>query len=266
MSILQQRYLPPILGTATLTWIVVGTIWFQNQFCDAASVNNTTVSHSRIEAHQPFYFPVGTAQAIFTSKSFSMFKETVDFLDENTHKKLIIKGLYATQEVSNQVPFKLGLERANAIKSVLLNLGANSNSIETKSEQRNNLFFPNQQLVDGVEFKVVDYEGGRFQALNLFFQKDKYQFEDTAELQKYFQALNDYLSLHPNIKLKITAHQDNTEGAWTSKKRMSFMHLFLAKHEFLPKQFEFEDIKNKKPLYEAGHIKNRRVEIRLIVP
>ncbi len=44
------------------------------------------------------------------------------------------------------------------------------------------------------------------------------------------------------------------------------MQLFLAKQRFLPKQFAFEDVKDKKPLAEAGQIKNRRVEIRLIVP
>ena len=266
MCILSKKYLPPLLGIATLTWIVGGTYWFKSQFCDAPMSNNITVSVSNAATHMPFYFPFGAAQPLFTSRSFTIFKETTNYLHENRNKKLIIKGLYAPQEVPNQAPSKLGLERAEAIKSVLLNLGATSNSIETKSEQRKNLLFSNQQLIDGVEFKIVDYEGGRFQALNLFFQKDKYQFADNEELKKYFHALNDYVNLHPNIKLKITAHQDNTEGAWTSKKRMAFMHLFLESHEFLPKQFEFEDAKSKKPLAENGHIKNRRIEIRLIVP
>lgn len=266
MSILSKKYLPPLLGIATLTWIVGGTYWYKTQFCDVSNTASTTVSISHTGTHLPFYFPFGTAQPIFTKESFSIFKETTNYLNEHSDKTLIIKGLYAPQEVPSQAQSKLGLERAEAIKAVLLNLGSPSNSIETESEQRNNLFFSNQQLFDGVEFKVVDYEGGRFQALNLFFQKDKYQFEDNEELKKYFHALNDYLSLHPNIKLKITAHQDNTEGAWTSKKRMAFMHRVLENHDFLPKQFEFEDVKNKKPLSEVEHIKNRRVEIRLIVP
>ncbi len=266
MSILSKKYLPPLLGIATLTWIVGGTIWFKSQFCDLTNTDETTVSVSNIGKHLPFYFPIGAAQPIFTSQSFSVFKKTTNYLNENSNKKLIIKGLYAPKEVPKQAPSKLGLERAEAIKAVLLNLGASSNSIETKSEERKNLFFSNQHLFDGVEFKIVDYEGGRFQALNLFFQKDKYQFEDNEELKKYFLTLNEYVSLHPNIKLKITAHQDNTEGVWTSKKRMAFMHRFLSNHNFLPKQFEFEDVKNKKPLAENGHIKNRRVEIRLIIP
>lgn len=266
MSILSKKYLPPLLGIATLTWIVGGTYWYKTQFCDVSVTASTTVSISHTRTHLPFYFPFGTAQPIFTKESFSIFKKTTNYLNEHSDKKLIIKGLYTPQEVPNQAPSTLGLERAEAIKSVLLNLGSPNSSIETRTEQRNNLFFSNQQLFDGVEFKVVDYEGGRFQALNLFFQKDKFQFEDNDELKKYFHALNDYMRLHPNIKLKITAHQDNTEGAWTSKKRMAFMHKVLENHNFLPKQFEFEDAKSKILLAENGHIKNRRVEIRLIIP
>lgn len=265
MSILSKKFLPSLLGIATLTWIVGGTFWFKNQFYDKPTTDRTTVPTHNGEFHLPFYFPFGTAQPVFTAESFSLFKKTTDYLNENSSKRLIITGLYAKKEVPNQMAAQLGWQRAEAIRSVLLNLGAASNRIEMKSEERNNVYFSNQQLYDGVEFKVVD-NPGRFEALNLFFQPDKFQFAENDDLKKYFAALNDYVKLHPNVKLKITVHQDDTEGVWSSKKRMAFMHLFLSNHGFLPKQFEFEDLKNKKPLAETGHIKNRRVEIRLIVP
>ena len=261
MSILSKKYLPPLLGIATAAWIVGGTFWFKNQF-----YNEPTVTAQDGVSHLPFYFPFGTAKPVFTSESFSLFKKTTNYLNENNNKRLIIKGLYASKEVSNQMTARLGWQRAEAIKSVLLKVGTASNRIEMKSEQRNNLFFSKQQLYDGVEFKVVDNPEGRFEALNLFYQPNKFQFAENEDLKKYFAALNDYVKIHPNVKLKITAHQDDTEGVWASKKRMAFMQFFLENHRFLPKQFEFEDLKNKKPLAETGHIKNRRLEIRLIVP
>ncbi len=90
MSILSQKYLPPFLGIATLTWIVVGTYWYKNQcWDDATSININTPVNGAV--HLPFYFPVGTAQPIFTSKSFSMFKKTTDYLND-IQKTL---GLYA---------------------------------------------------------------------------------------------------------------------------------------------------------------------------
>ena len=266
MSILSKKYLPPFLGIATLTWIVGGTFWYNSQFCNEPVPNSTAVAIKNTGTHLPFYFPFGESQPVYTGESFLLFKETADFLNDNRDKTLVVKGLSTPKETQNHLSSNLGLARAGAIKTVLLNLGALPNSIEIKSEQRKNLFFVNQQLFDGVEFDMIDNLDGHFQALNLFFQKDKFKFSDNEDLKNYFHALNNYLSFHPNAKLKITAHQDNTEGGIVSKKRLVFIHQYLENHDFLPKQFEFEDVKSAKPLAEVGHIKNRRLEIRLIVP
>ena len=263
MSILFKKFLPPFLGFATLTWIVGGTYWFKNQFCNESIDTNTAVAVNNSGTHLPFYFSVGASQPIFLSESFLQFKETSDYLNDNRDKTLVINGLFASEEAQNP---RLGLERAEAIKSVLLNLGTLSSSLVTKCAQRKNLFFVNQQLFDGVEFKVVDNLDGHFQALNLFFQKNKFQFLLNDDLKEYFHKLNDYMSFHPHLKLKITAHQDNTEGGQLSKKRLAFMRNFLIHYDFSAQQFDFEDKKSHKPLSEEEKIKNRRVEIRLIVP
>jgi outer membrane protein OmpA-like peptidoglycan-associated protein len=259
MSSLSTKFLPPFLGFATLTWIVGGTYWYKNQFCDLPVLTSNIVAVKNTGTHLPFYFPYGESQPVFTSESFLIFKETTDFLNDNRDKTLVINGLSDPKEAFNN----LGLERAKAIKSVLLNLGAIPNSIETKSAQRKNLFFVNKQLIDGVEFNMVDNVEGRFQALNLFFQKDKFQFADNEDLKNYFHTLNQYLSFYPNTQLKITAHRENTEA---SKKRLDFIRHFLESHDFSPKQITFEDVNSEMPLAEVGNIKNRRVEIRLIVP
>ena len=120
MSILSKKFLPPFLGFATLAWIVGGTYWFKNQFCDDAIDTNTAVAVKNSRTHLPFYFPVGASQPIFLSESFLQFKETSDYLNDNRDKTLVINGLFASEEAQNP---RLGLERAEAIKSVLLNLG-----------------------------------------------------------------------------------------------------------------------------------------------
>lgn len=264
MSILSKKYLPHYLGISTLIWIIGGTLWYKSQFCETpvASKNNVVAVKST-GTHLPFYFPFGEAQPIFMAESFLQFKETADYLNDNRDKTLIIRGLYAPQERADS---NLGLQRAQAIKSALLNLGTLPTSIETKSGQRDSLLFVNRQLFDGVEFKVVDNIEGHFQALNLFFKKNKYQFSDNDDLKNYFHALNHYLSFHPNVKLKITAHQDFTEGDSASKKRLAFIKNFLENHDFLPNQIEFEDVKSEIPLAATGQIKNSRVEIRVIIP
>ncbi len=266
MSILSKHLLPPFLGVATLAWVVGGTYWYKNQFCDMPASNAASLTATSTGKHLPFYFPQGDSKPVFTSESFLTFKETTDFLNENRSKILVINGLFAQKEITSSTNAQLGLERAKAIKSVLLNLGAASTSIETKGEQRQNLFFENQQLFDGVEFTMMDNKEGRFQALNLFFQKNKYQFQVNADLKSYFHELNNYLSLHPTAKVKITAHRENTEGGAVSKNRLTFIHNFLENHDFLPEQLDFEDVNSEIPLGKEGYLKNRRIEIRLIVP
>ena len=266
MGILSTKYLPPVLGIATLAWIVGGTMWYKKQFCDVPAETTTESSVVAVKStgtHLPFYFPMGESKPVFMSECFTQFKETVDFLKENRDKTLTIKGLYTIKESADT---NLGYRRADAIKSALLDLGAIPSSIETKSDQRTNLFFVNRQLFDGVEFKVEDNIDGHFQALNLFFNKNKYQFSDNEELKNYFHTLNDYLNFHPNVKLKITAHQDFTEGGKVSKQRLAFMQKFLENHDFVANQLTYEDVKSEIPMAATGGIKNRRVEIRLILP
>jgi hypothetical protein len=264
MGILSKKYLPHLLGIFTLIWVIGGTMWYKSQFCDTPTVpESPIVAVKSVGTHLPFYFPFGEAQPIFTSESFLQFKETTDYLNDNHDKTLVIKGLYSRQERADS---NLGLQRAQAIKSALLNLGALPNSIETKTARRDSLFFVNRQLFDGVEFKVVDNIEGHFQALNLFFKKDKFKFEDNEYLKNYFHALNHYLSFHPNVQVKITAHQDFTEGVAVSKKRLAFIKNFLENRNFAPNQLSFEDIKSTMPLAQTGQIKNSRVEIRVIVP
>ncbi|MBL7816173.1 MAG: hypothetical protein JNL70_14235 [Saprospiraceae bacterium] len=265
MSILSKKYLPPLLGVATLAWIVGGTYWFQVHFCDTTSTTAPLVAAQNTTNHLPFYFPMGDSKPVFMPESFSFFKETADFLNDNRGKKLIVNGLFSSKE-ARTANSRLGLERAESIKKALVDIGTLPKSIETQSTQRNNLFFVNQQLFDGVEFKVEETVEGRFQALNLFFKSNKYQFADSDELKGYFNALHHYLSSHPNVRLKITAHHDNTEGGQVSRKRLAFMRQFLKNYDFLPQYFAFEDLKDTQPFSKTGKLKNRRIEIRLIIP
>jgi hypothetical protein len=266
MSILHTKYLPPFLGLATLTWIVGGTYWYQKQFCEVPATASVALAVKNSGTNLPFYFPIGDSKPVFTSECFVLFKETAAFLNSNQDKILVVKGLTTPQETKRNLSTNLGMARAEAIKSALLTFGALPTSIETKSAQRSNLAVANQQLFDAVEFNMVDNIEGHFQALNLFFQKDKFQFAENDDLKNYFHALNKYMSFHPNLTVKITAHRENTEGVAASKKRLAFIRQFLEKHDFLSKQLAFEDVNSEMPLGEEGHLKNRRVEIRLIVP
>jgi outer membrane protein OmpA-like peptidoglycan-associated protein len=274
MSILSKNHTPIALGIATLVWIFGGTFWF-NQYCCPANAPLSIGATSAIlnsGNHTPFYFSRGESHPVFLSESFKLFKETADFLQTNQDRALVIKGLYSSKELQKQpiaavsealTARDLGIERAESIRTVLLHLGISPDALSVKSVQRDSLFFVNGQLFDGVEFAVVDNIEGRFQALNLFFKKKKYSFKANPELKKYFHDLNHYLSFHPDIRLKITAHADDTEGGQMSRKRLVFIKQFLKDHDFDTDKILFEDLEATAPIDELGSIKNQRIEIRL---
>ncbi len=110
-------------------------------------------------------------------------------------------------------------------------------------------------------------DSASFQALNLFFKKDKFRFAENGELQTYFKDLSAYLQKNPTVKLKIFALRSNTEGAKLSKNRLAFMADFLKSKKLNINQFIFED--KKTPLNTTiadADVKNQRIEIRLSTP
>ena len=106
-----------------------------------------------------------------------------------------------------------------------------------------------------------------FQALNLFFKKDKFRFAENEELHTYFKDLNAYLQQNPMVRLNVAALHAHTEGAKIAKNRLAFMTDFLISKKMNIAQFVFEDKKAlPSEIATDGDAKNQRVEIRLIMP
>jgi hypothetical protein len=127
----------------------------------------------------------------------------------------------------------------------------------------------NSHIVDSVALNLVENPNGHFQALNLFFQKNKFSFAENNELQVYFKDLQSFLQKNPTVKLKIAAFHSNTEGGKISKKRLTFVRDFLKNKNFNRNQFIFENRKTAAPLTtiaDAENIKNQRVEMRIATP
>ena len=69
-----RKFLPFILGIATLLWIVGGTVWFKRHFCDSMALHQsaTTVAikyEASMNVHTtPFFFSLAETQPIFISE------------------------------------------------------------------------------------------------------------------------------------------------------------------------------------------------------
>ena len=107
-----------------------------------------------------------------------------------------------------------------------------------------------------------------FQALNLFFKKNKFRFAENEELKTYFKDLNAYLQRNPTVRLKIAALHSDTEGGEIAKNRLTFITDFLIRKKINVAQIIFEDKKTplNATLADADNLKNQRIEIRLLTP
>lgn len=264
-----RKLLPLILGIASVCWVVGGTVWYKHNFCDApvqqadAPVVAIKEGSATVSRSTPLIFPFADARPTFFSESFLTLKKTADYLKDNVGKALIIKGLYSTKEKTQAPNQDLGLQRAESLKDVLITLGAPNDVISTESFKSDNLHFVNNQLLDGIDYTIIDNPNIQFQALNMFFKTKKYRFAESAELSDYFKKLKQYVEVHPSERIKISAHADNTEGSRLARKRLAFIQSFLNKKEIDLKHFEFE---NKSPRrHKALELPmSQSIQIRLI--
>lgn len=264
-----RKFLPSFMGLATLMWIIGGTFWYHRNYCDAVELQHSASTVAIKEGTQasnyttPFFFPLASIKPVFVSESIPVLKKTTDYLNKNVSKSLVIKGLYSSKEKKLFPQTDLGLHRASAIKDVLTTLGANAETIETISELRNDLHFVNNQLTNGIEFQVIDNLYVSFQALNLYFPHKKFRFKESEELDDYFNRLSKFLIMNPQIRVKITAYDSDTEGGHFSKKRLFYVKSFLENQNFNLNKFHFERKKNTDSFDINNPIKSQRIEIRL---
>jgi DNA-binding LacI/PurR family transcriptional regulator len=95
-----RKQLPLILGIASLIWIIGGTYWYKNRFCDVALepiVTPTTVSQVATfsEPEIPFqalnlYYPKKKFQFKITDDLSAYFNTLKDFLNHNATAKIAI--------------------------------------------------------------------------------------------------------------------------------------------------------------------------------
>jgi hypothetical protein len=276
VSVLTRKILPPFFGIATIGWIIGGTIWFDKQltnnnirvFSQSSSFNSSVITQNSI-LPRPICFNSGSATPIFYSENLAELRNTAEFLIRNNHQSLVLTGLSDKREEAVDKSINLGFARAEAIKTTLTTFGAPNNSLEVKTEQKDNLIDAQNKVCNVVKMAYVNNSDNRFQALNLFFKPNKYRFAETSELQKYFSDLRNFLLKNPTVKLNIAAWALDTEGGQIGKNRLTFMSDFLKNKNFDVKQFVFED---KKVSVSSAIIANtdnhahQRIEIRIMTP
>lgn len=235
----------------------------------SSSFNSSVITQTNVLS-RPICFSVGSAIPIFYSENLAELRNTADYLVKNNHQSLILTGLSDKRERAVDASINLGFARAEAIKTTLTTFGAPNNSLELRTEKKDNLIDAQNKVCDAVKIAYVNNNDTRFQALNLFFKPNKYRFAETTELQKYFMDLQAFLIKNPTVKLKIAAYGLDTEGVEMGKNRLAFVTQFLKNKQFDINQLFFEDKKIKPIPANSENTDNalvhQRIEIRIMTP
>lgn len=213
----------------------------------------------------------------------NVFTKTVQHLQDNTKRILVLTGLYENEETNGCTgAVNLGVARAEQIKALLVEMGAPSDRIELEGGEIRDLPDYKNMLAGGFDYFFKEtMEAPELTALGeaelrsdkiiLYFESNEQEINLTAEQRNYLNSLKAYLAENPTAKAEVTGHTDSAgKDAWNmrlSRKRSEFVRDFMINQGIAKRQIRNEGIGPDKPIAsnatEEGKALNRRVEITL---
>lgn len=214
------------------------------------------------------------------------------YLTKHPDRQLTLTGYNHPDEPYNLAIENLGLARANAIRSLLVEAGAPGTQIQVigKSDQRlavleSELY--GQFLPDAMGFVFAEMPNNQVKTLNRrvkrieedLKERKVYRFKDfkaeshkivlTDELRTYLEDLILYLSVRPDAMLYCVGHSLPRESEQTTalkgKERATFVRDFLIQHGIAPRRIIATTAADTHPLGTSdtryGKQINRRVDL-----
>ncbi|QQS31332.1 MAG: OmpA family protein [Sphingobacteriales bacterium] len=137
-------------------------------------------------------------------------------------RRLKITGSFAPEEKNNTAFNNLGIARANALKTQLVALGADSSNINIDSKPDAQLVQNNGSITGGIDFmfqvtaaRKVDLTA---QSRTLYFNSGSAELAMTDELRQYFKDVKTLLEQDPKAAVNLTGHTDNVGNQPSNQK------------------------------------------------
>lgn len=218
--------------------------------------------------------------------------ELANYLNKQTTRKLVLTGYNHPDEDSDIAIDNLGLARANYVRNLLLQRGANGRQIEIKGIEDERLYIGASDLYQkflpnamGFQFAVLplqaikklDRKGKKIEAE--FKDMQVFRFKDFGEhkhkiiindaLKAYMNDLILYLSINEKAMVYCVGHsnhaKDKTASALKGTERAQYVRAFLMKHGLLGEQIKIATAGDTHPLgaetTRYGQQINRRVDL-----
>lgn len=207
------------------------------------------------------------------------------YLSGNAARAVDVTGFYTSDEVNNSPFPNLGLARANAIKNYLVANGIDSQSINLKSELKNDLVAENSIYKGPVQFYTHELNKEEIESsqkeletihdhivsdpLLLHFKFGDNTLRFTDEQRNKLREIITYTDHNHNAVIDVIGHSDNVGNAALNTKlgmeRASFVKTYLVGIGINADQIKVDSKGPNQPIATndtaEGRAKNRRVEI-----
>ncbi|RAJ99802.1 OOP family OmpA-OmpF porin [Larkinella arboricola] len=211
------------------------------------------------------------------------------YLKSNPDKQLQLTGFYDVNEQNSSSESNLGVGRANSIRAYLMSLGIPEGQFQVVGAEKPDLSFTpaGDSLYGGVQFAFLDevlvkeqksteeeLANGEtfasiFEPMDLYFNTGKIDYIRTAETVKFLEKTKAYLKEHPEQKLLVTGHTDNSGpdalNLTLSRKRADAVKMQFVKAGIAASQIEVEGKGEILPIAsnntEEGRRANRRTSV-----
>ena len=231
-----SKLLPAITGFACLVWIVMWTLRLSASKDQDLQQNEATplsfsISHENFVhvTNDLFAFSLSEEQPLLTDSSLHLLQLLATWLLENPSMNLNLTGVYTPGEKNHTVYQNLGLARAEAVKSILVQKGALSQNIHSGYIASGSQPMAGGKLLGGVIFSFDENQGGD-KSLSSRLPEPSVPVGDLPEVDSgrffYFSNgsasivekdkpvlddLKDYLRSDPSIGILITGYSEAVE-------------------------------------------------------
>ena len=209
-------------------------------------------------------------------------QKIADHLAANPDRTLTLTGRYQEAE-TNDSPFpNLGIARANAVKNLLVEMGAPANQFDLRGETDDDLLYLDDVLTGGIGYAFSETADNtdRLAAirtrwsgdpLTVYFETNEQSLDFSGEQRSLLADLVYYLDQVPGARVDISGHTDDrgTESLnrRLSRKRAEFVRDYLVENGLPQNRIAATGRAWEQPIATnetaEGRSLNRRVEVRL---
>ncbi|HHG83491.1 MAG TPA: hypothetical protein ENJ82_01980 [Bacteroidetes bacterium] len=287
-------------------WMGVGTYWYTCQvkgLC-ANSTASDSVSGSKAPLKKPpIPKPVKTAkwlilqdgQALFAFSDFPHLKQDAasvmlpdpatsfsdsiyNYLLAHPNKYVTITGKYTADEVYEGLFANLGEARADKIRQMLVEAGANPDRIRIAGQEENLSFDAGGNSSGGIAIelhtmnaKVEEVVDKGITNRTLYADFGAVKFQPDPTLASYAAEVKAYLEKHASALAHVTGHTDNVGSTATNMKfgrwRASKVRNYFVSQGIPSKRIKVDTKGMDAPIAsnetEEGRAKNRRIEVHI---